>query len=220
MRYIMPRMVILIVLVLGGGARTADAEMFLDLYGGYTTTADDTVDAERLFSFGAPQRASRSLSYGPSFAVGARLGLFYEYFGFAFDVSYFEANDTDVQNAIFSLTPLLMLRGQFFKSDDMPRGRLQPYLAAGPGFFIADQEVDFRPDIANPINNLGFGIGIDARAGLRWLFSANLGLYGEYRLTHFNTDSTNDDDAIFFSETHVNATLTTHHVLGGFTFSF
>jgi len=81
--------------------------------------------------------------------------------------------------------------------------------------------VDFRPDISSKFDLTDSHIGIDARAGVRWLFSQNMGLFTEYRITHFKSDSVNDSVEINGQPTErVNATMTTHHVLGGLTFRF
>jgi opacity protein-like surface antigen len=212
------------------GIRTANAdsisewERFLDVYGGYSVTADDTVDARRIttnFIIVTDESASRSVSYDPTFTVGARFGAYYDIIGLALDMSYFEANDKNLQNSIFSISALLMARAQFLETDDMPQGRLQPYLAVGPGFFFVSHDVDFRPDISSRFDFTDGHVGLDARAGLRWLFSKNMGLYTEYRLTHFSSNSVSDTVKINGQPTErVNATMTTHHVLGGLTFSF
>jgi hypothetical protein len=216
------RLLILVPLLIGivGATKSASAQAFLDLYGGIAMTADDNVNAERLFSFGTDESATRSVAYDPSFTAGGRMGVFHEWVGLALDVSYFQADGNNVEHTIVSLTPMLLVRARLLQSDDMPQGRLQPYLGVGPGIFFVDQKVDFRPDITSPIDLFHIKIGVDARAGLRWLFAQNIGLFGEYRLTYFKTDSSNDDNAIFFSESHVNASLTTHHFLGGIAFSF
>ena len=199
-------------------------ETFVELYGGYSVTADDSVNARLIttdFVTVTDESASRSVSYDPSFTVGARIGSYFQYIGVALDMSYFEANDPKFENSIFSISALLMLRAQLLATDDIPQGQFQPYLAVGPGYYFVFHDVDFRPDISSKFSLSGAHLGIDARAGLRWLFSKNMGLYAEYRLTHFSSDSENDNFTIGGEPVErVNATMTTHHVLGGLTFSF
>jgi opacity protein-like surface antigen len=202
----------------------SEHEVFVDVYGGYSATADDSVDARKIttdFFTVTDESASRRISYDPSFTVGARTGAYFEYIGVALDMSYFEANDEKFENWVFSVSALLLLRAQLLATDDLPNGQLQPYLAIGPGFFYVHHDVDFRPDISSRFSVSDSHFGLDARAGLRWLFSRNMGLFAEYRLTHFNSDSENDTLKIGGEPAEqVDATMTTHHVLGGLTFSF
>jgi len=199
-------------------------EGFVDVYGGYSKTADDTVDATRVttnFITVSEESASRSVSYDPSFTVGARVGTYFQFIGGALDISYFEANDSSFENNIVSISGLLMLRAQLFPTDNVPRGQFQPYLAVGPGYFMASHDVNFQPDISGSFELTDGNIGIDARAGVRWLFNKNLGLFAEYRVTHFGVDSENDSVTINGRPTEsVKTTMTTQHVLGGLTFSF
>lgn len=199
----------------------ATGHRFLDLYGGLNMTNDNIVHGEDTLFF-PPEAASRSLSYDPSFSIGARGGWWLtENFGVAADVSYFAANGTDVENWVVPLSLLLMGRMHFMKDDATGQGTLQPYLAVGPGLFLTGHHADFRPDITEKLDVFGVAVGLDARAGLRWMFSPAVGLFTEYRLTHFNVRA---DDNHRYSVTpatqELRATFTTHHVLGGVTFSF
>ena len=209
-----------------GATKSASAQVFLDLYGGIARTADANVNAQRVttnFITVTIENASRSVAYDRSFTAGGRYGSFEEWFGFALDVSYFRAdsNDSNVKHGIVSLTPMILARARLLQSDDLPQGRLQPYLGIGPGIFFVYQKVDFRPAITSTINNLDIHVGIDARAGLRWLITENMGLFGEYRLTDFYAESINDLFTINGLPTsQVKAPLSTHHLLAGITFNF
>lgn len=209
-----------VLLAMAAVPRPASSQYFLDVYGGVAMTADDPVNAERLFAFGTDQSATRPVDFDGSPVAGARIGRYFDRVGVAFDTSYFQADGNGVENAIYSFSLLVMLRAQLLKTDAFPEGQFQPYLGIGPGIFLAFQTVDFRPDIADPIEQFRAPVGLDFRAGAIWRFSEGIGLFGEYRLTHFKTDSNNDDNAVSFAETHVNATLTTSHILAGLSFLF
>ena len=59
------------------------------------------------------------------------------------------------------------------------------------------------------------GLGAEARVGLTWLLHRNVGLFAEYRLTHVAIPDGSDRDG-----ERVDATLNTHHVLGGVSLRF
>ncbi len=161
---------VLFLIGVAGATKSASAQTFLDLYGGNALTGDDTVTAERLltnFVFVTRESATRSVAYDPSFTAGGRMGYFEEGIGAALDVSYFQAdsNDNKVEHGIVSITPMLLARARLLQSDDMPQGRLQPYLGIGLGIFFVHHTVDFRPDIAETADLSTGDIGVDARAG-------------------------------------------------------
>jgi hypothetical protein len=204
------------------GTARAHGHYFFDIYGGVSLTADNTVHGEDL-AFMPTETASRSVSYDPSFAVGGRVGWWFaEYAGAALDAGYFRADSQDVETSVVSLSLLFMARMHFLKDEETGRSRLQPYLAVGPGFFGTGQYVDFRPDITESLDVNGGGIGLDARLGLRWLFSERVGLFTEYRLTHFRNRTDDKYNGLFYATTtqRVNSTMTTHHALAGFSFAF
>jgi opacity protein-like surface antigen len=199
-------------------------EPFVDLYGGYATTDGDDVEAEitnvPFFGFVTQESGTRQVSYDPSFVVGARLGAFYDFVGFALDTSYFRARDENVRNDVVTVSALLMFRLKLLASDNMPNGRFQPYAGIGPAAFLLFQDIDFRPDISEKIDVLSAGVGFDARAGLRWFFNANAGLFAEYRIARANFRHEDKSGFLSTTETKVTGSLTTQHILGGLTFTF
>jgi len=199
-------------------------EPFVDIYGGYARTSGGDVDAEitevPFFGFVTRESGTRPVSYDPSFVVGARVGVFYDFVGLALDASYFRADDDNIQNAVFTLSPLLMFRLQLLSSKDIPNGRLQPYVGIGPAFFGISQDIDFRPDISEKLDVWSGGVGFDARAGLRWFFGSNAGLFAEYRIARAKFRHEDKSGFLSTTETKVKGTLTTQHILGGITFTF
>ena len=113
-----------------------------------------------------------------------------------------------------------MLRWPLMVSPAFPKGQLQPYVAVGPALFIVNTK-DF--------GNLGLGtqsesdttVGVKAAGGLTWLFTKNIGVFGEYRCTHFHADQESIDvvtGATVSAKT--SNSLSTHQVVGGVTFRF
>jgi len=204
---------------------TSGWEPFVDFYGGYATTDGGDVEVEwtdaDLFVI-TRESGTRQVSYDPSFVVGGRVGVFYDFVGLALDASYFRADDENVQNAVFALSGLLMFRMQLLPSDEIPQGRMQPYVGVGPAFLGIFQTVDFRPDISRKLDVTNSGVGLDARAGLRWFFGEKVGFFAEYRILHAKfKDKDRSEKFLFgYTETKVKGDLTTQQILGGLTFRF
>ena len=186
-------------------APNAARENFVKVYGGLAQTDGDDVETERLFSFGLPEQLKRDVDYDSALTVEGRPGIWFNgWGGIALDGSFFQADGNGINN-IVSATPLLLLRARLLKSDSVPNGHLQPYFGIGPGVFFTDQEVDFRPDISSKLDITHISVGIDLRAGMRWKLSRNFGIVSEYRLTHYKTDSSNNGNAVFSSDEHVDS---------------
>jgi hypothetical protein len=90
---------------------------------------------------------------------------------------------------VFTLAFMLAARYGFFPTKEVPFGRLQPYIALGPGIFIMDQEVTIQTMSyvaekrmftnwfnISPQSNTSVSICLIGDAGLRWMFTKHLGL--------------------------------------------
>jgi hypothetical protein len=88
---------------------------------------------------------------------------------------------------VFTLAFMLAARYGFLPTEQMPFGRLQPYIALGPGIFIMDQEVTIQTMsyIAekrmfnnwfniSPQSNTSVSICLIGDAGLRWMFTKHV----------------------------------------------
>ena len=83
----------------------------------------------------------------------------------------------------------IMGRYPLLQGPDFPRGRLQPYIGAGPALFFTSIE-DTRPN--SDTNSLGsksltFG-GFQLLGGVKFFLLKNLSLFAEYKFTHFTAD--------------------------------
>jgi opacity protein-like surface antigen len=202
-------------------APNAAQEKFGKVYGGLAQTDGDDIEAERLVSFDPTKQSKGKVEYDYAFAVEGRPGIWFnEWGGIALDGSYLQASGNGINNTIVSATPLLLLRARLLKSDAVPDGQLQSYFGIGPGVFFLDQEIDFRPNLSSKLDTTHISVGLDVRAGMRWQLSRNLGIFGEYRLTRYNTDGSNINNAIISSQEQVNSTLTTNHFMGGLSLVF
>ncbi|HSF06481.1 MAG TPA: hypothetical protein VLG10_11885, partial [Methylomirabilota bacterium] len=125
--------------VLLPGARPAAAEPFLDLYAGAAQTESATVKAAQRdcnFGFffatcGPETKATRDADFDLAATYGIRGGYWFEpvpWLGIAGDLSTFEADSDNVRFQIVPFTILVMARLPLLTTDDIPRGRLQPYV--------------------------------------------------------------------------------------------
>lgn len=209
------------------------AEGFIDLYGGVASTQDADVSVEERSPFFAPAEVSRNVDFDTSITFGGRFGYWFEsapWLGLALDVSTFQAEGKNVDITLFPVSPLLMVRLPLLTSDEFPKGQLQPYVGVGPGLFISDFEVDFRPTVEEKVSEWIVDVGLDARAGLAWQIHRRFALFGEYRFTHVNLEFEEEGCLTFAcafvpfaaeaTKRTAETTLDTHHFLIGVSFRF
>lgn len=206
------------------------AEPFIDLYVGGTSTQKADAD---MHVNGGGNTTFQKLKFDNSVTGGARLGLWLPqlpYVGFAIDGFYFTSNQPPQQMRVCSggfCTNLnnpeatdqshlgvgldLMLRAPIGRNENFPNGRFAPYLTVGPALFFSSLDM---PDFSQARSvTLGFKGG----AGAKIMLTKTVGLFGEYRLTHFKPEY--DFQAGSISGTLSN-TLTTHHFVAGLSIAF
>jgi hypothetical protein len=189
--------------------RPASAEWFVDVYGGVSMTSDADVTVRN----GAT--VDDKVKFDTEGMGGARLGYWLEslrWLGVAADVSYFapagQGTTVETRLEVVPLSPLVMFRLPLFDSPEFPKGRLQPYLGVGPGFFLTSVKVDV-PGLGEQSSDWQFEVGVDTRAGITFMITPAFGTFVEGRYTVFSTNPggrTTEFD------------IETVHVAGGFTF--
>src|SRR5258705_8927039 len=134
----------------------ARAEGFFDLYFGAAFPQDSHVSARSDDPFwNAPRtdtppgvQYTSDVEWETSPSVGLRGGYWFEFeeflpsfLGIGLDLSYYRAfedhNFAPLDVWAMPMTPLLMLRLPLGYSGRFPGGRVQPYVAAGPGFTLS-----------------------------------------------------------------------------------
>lgn len=96
----------------------------------------------------------------------------------------------------------LLLRWRFLRTEEIPHGRLQPYLGLGPALLVTD------PD------DLGTTLGFKAAGGFAWQFHRRLAAFAEYRFTRFTPRD------VHVGGLRYSVDVNTHHALGGLSLRF
>jgi opacity protein-like surface antigen len=216
------------------------AELYADLYTGavFTKNTDLTI-ASNLGSTATYQ----NLQVNNSWTAGGRAGYWLEgqdWLGFGLDVFFFHvkapnqmvpvtglaATGTTLAPADWSLPVIgigfdvLRLRAPLLRSEEFTHGRLQPYLSAGPALFVTWAETPWNIVQPKGQHDTDVALGAKAEGGVTFLVTKTVGLFTEYRFTHFtsklNYQNTTSAPA---SETY-KTTWDSHQVIGGISFRF
>ncbi|HTI52971.1 MAG TPA: outer membrane beta-barrel protein [Verrucomicrobiae bacterium] len=221
---------------LGVGSRPASAEWFADLFAGLSLTRDHDL---KLNDQGIGQGTYESVEFDRSLAWGGRFGRYFDsvpFVGLAVDFFRFYPDiggqsvqlrgcffpggcgtgrggtgSLDVQTTAVSVD--LMLRLPLLKSADAPQGRVQPYVAVGPPFFITTITPRNTRNFRNHDDDTDYSFGFKAAAGVAVQVFSNLALFGEYRFTHVSPEVELHDANL--NRTTLRTDLDTHSALVG-----
>lgn len=231
-----PLIAVLAVLVLAPGP--AFAEWFADLYLGSAFTQTHDVESD---TTGSPRLTLQDVGFDTSFAVGGRAGYWFDsltFLGLGLDISHFSPDVSGqtvtgctllctlrALNGIdLSVTAIgfdVRLRYPLLKSQQFPKGQLQPYLTVGPALFIAHAK-DSTNFVPAHQSDTDTSVGVKVGAGVAWHFQKNWAVFGEYRFTHFNPEFKFDTDspAAPGVKTELSTDLNTHFLLAGVSLHF
>lgn len=216
-------------------ATPAWAEWFVDLYLGGAFTEKHDVDTE----LPAGAISGRDVSFNNSFTGGLRGGYWLPFdvgplnFGLGLDFSHFAPNIEqqlrtfcrnvcvsrtfqDVDLSVWVIGFDALLRAPLLKSAEFPHGQLQPYLRLGPTLFVAHADDSSNFDPSNQSDS-DTSVGVKLGTGVTWLFTKNIGIFSEYRYTHFSPEFTFRDDG---ATANVSTSINTHSLLIGVNFRF
>ncbi|HET9490740.1 MAG TPA: outer membrane beta-barrel protein [Methylomirabilota bacterium] len=193
-------------------ASPASAEWFSDLWAGATRTEREDLDLE---IFGVTM--TDEVNFSTTYAFGVRVGYWFDsarWLGVAAEVSYLRP-DPDV--TVFPVSALLMLRLPLLMSEEFPKGQIQPYIAGGPGLFSVKFAGDLGSDLGGRTSDRTYEVGLDARAGVTFLFTKEFGIFAEYRMTRVSPEW---DVTILGEDATINTELVSHYLIGGISFRF
>jgi opacity protein-like surface antigen len=117
----------------------------------------------------------------------------------------------DIDTTTLSLD--LMLRLPLFKTENEPRGVVQPYLAVGAPIFFTNVTPRSTRQFRNQEEQSDVSIGYKAAAGISVRVYKNLDVLGEYRYTHTSVDVDLRDSSL--ARTRLQTELNTHSFLIG-----
>lgn len=223
-------------------AALASAEWTAELYGGGSLTNTLTVIDASSLGLTASFEGVKANSSG---TIGGRLGYWLdEYaksnlaFGVGLDVFSFGANldqqTVPVQVGTIGTTgtlrafdipiigigfDLAKIRLHLAKSEQFPQGQLRPYATIGPAIFKVSLQdtTNFRPNNQSA-SDTAFGVKIGT--GVQYLLTQTVGLFAEYRFTHFKIDGSFQHIGPPASTETVSANFDTHHLIAGLSVLF
>jgi len=202
-------------------ASPAYAEWEVALYGGGSFTNNTDIDVTGPFN--ATLRHAKIDSSG---TAGGKLGYWFTgisphvALGAGVDVFYFRPNissqTVELQvggtSAIVGINPInvrtlgigfdvLKLRVPLLRDEEFVNGRFLPYAGVGPALFVSEFKVS-----NGTVHDTA--LGIKAGGGAEFLLTPVVGLFAEYRFTHF-TAKVNGSTANYSGD------FNTHHITGG-----
>ena len=210
---------------------TAEAEGFLDLYGGPSMSGTADVRVSETNSSGTTSAAA-SIDLSSSTMFGARFGFWhptYNWIGLGMDLGYFQADGPGVNIKAYPFSFLLALRAPLFTTPERPGGRLQPYAMAGVTFYMYDSTVHLNGMGGSSSNNYwpiingasNREIGPYLAAGLAWQPARNLALFGEFRHSNFDVGFDTTNSFLFpTANGRVDTSVSINHILFGLSYRF
>jgi len=153
---------------------------------------------------------------------GGRIGYWFEnysWLGWAVDASASQLDFGEIDIGIGAVSTLLMVRLPLNISEAFPKGRIQPYLGAGPGFFFGGMSefIPEAPPAGRVLDDTYYSLGIDARIGTGFLIKKSYGLFLEYGYKRFSPSFDSDVPGGTIS---LDPTFSTHNFVGGMSFRF
>jgi len=174
-------------ILVAGNFGKASGELFLDAYIGPAFTTNG--------KFNNGPAVPATTKFDTVVSGGARVGYFFiPYIGFAVDVSHYQPDGDfggggsgfSFDSRVTGLSFDLMGRLPLMASNNFPHGQLQPYLTIGPGVYFSHIKISPTPFFGSKDSDSSAGIKVGG--GTTWMFTRNLGMFGEYRFSHFRAD--------------------------------
>jgi opacity protein-like surface antigen len=217
------------------------AEFYADVYSGavFTNKTDLTITS----SLG-PTVKYQNLKVNDTWTAGGRAGYWFDgldWLGLGLDVFYFQvkAPSQVVPSTVTGLGPttttlapadyslpvmgigfdVLRLRAPLLRSEEFPHGRLQPHLSAGPALFVtrAGTARNVQPQSQRDTD---IAVGAKAEGGVTFLLTKTVGLFTEYRFTHFTSKLSYQNTTLGLATDTFKTTWDSHQIIGGISVRF
>jgi hypothetical protein len=215
------------------------AEWYADVYTGavFTNKTDLTISS----SLGSTT-TYQDLHVNNSLTAGGRGGYWVDqldWLGFGLDLFFFHVKAPNQAVSVTGPGPtatssiladwnlpvfgvgfdVLRLRAPLLRSEEFTHGRLQPFLSAGPALFVtwAGQNRNVQPQGQHGTD---VALGAKAEAGVTFLLTKTVGLFTEYRFTHFTSKLSYQNTTPSPATEIYKATYDSHQVIGGISFRF
>jgi len=194
----------------------ASGEWFGDVYFGLHTSQADNMEIK---INGTPIKTVDDSDTGQIF--GGRIGYWFEdvsWLGLAGDLNFSELNFGEIDIGVGSLSALVMARLKLKPSEKYPKGRIQPYIGVGPGFFYGGMSefIAEVPPSGFVLEDTYFNMGLDARGGVTILIKESYGVLVEYGFKSFSPSFSSV--ASGGGQISLEPTFNTHNLVIGMTF--
>ena len=167
----------------------ASAEVFIDAYIGPAFTQDGKFDHG--------PAAPATTKYDTVVSGGARIGYFFDavpFIGFAIDGSHYQPDGKfggggsgfSFDARVTGLSFDLMGRLPLMASSNFSHGQLQPYVTVGPGVYFSRVKITPNPGFGSKDSDSSGGVKVGG--GATFMVMRNIGVFGEYRFSHFTAD--------------------------------
>jgi opacity protein-like surface antigen len=116
---------------------------------------------------------------------------------------------------------VLRYRLHLSKSEEFAKGRVQPYISAGPVLFISSvSNTTLTPTFGTPTgeSDTDLSVGAKVSGGVKYHLTSALSMFGEFRYTYFKTEGTFQQAAGV--EVSQSMYITSQHFVGGVALSF
>ena len=204
----------------------AFAEGFFDIYAGpsFTDTATITISSKVAATSG-------DVSFEHDTSYGIRGGFWFRnlpWLGVGGDLSSLHTRAKNTKFDIIPMTPMVLFRLPLTVDEEVPQGRIQPYVGIGPSISLYTYA---HADLGPPTNSIsgtssiGSAVGFQLPVGMAFQLSRRVALFGEYRYAFYRVDV--DRDRLFGlianndnAARNVKTDLSMHNVLLGISFRF
>jgi opacity protein-like surface antigen len=168
----------------------AQAELFVDIYGGWSKARATDVSATQKTCFvvgctGTIQTTQQQ-HFSSGTAAGLRGGYWFEaspWLGLGADGSYYQTSSTQVSLDSFAAAVTPLIRLPLWTTPEQPHGHLQPYAGGGPALVFHSVSADFHQESSVSVSGWSAAVGWTVRGGLAVPISDHLALFGEWRLS-------------------------------------